>query len=277
MRSLLRLFFVLFFICSSAISMASSVDTIKTYSTCMRKEIKAVVIKPDGYKKGKKFPVTYLLHGFSGNYSDWVKKVPAIQSLVDQYKVIIVCPDGDYSSWYLDSPVDSTDKYETYIGKELISFVDSHYKTIKNPTGRAITGLSMGGHGALSLAIRHQDIFGAAGSMSGCVDLRPFKENWNIRDRIGTFAQNPANWEAFSVINMASLIKPNTLALIFDCGTSDFFNGVNEDFHKKLMTLNIPHDYSSRPGGHTWEYWSNSIQYHMLYFSNYFKAHANMN
>jgi len=242
----------------------------------MRKEIKAVVIKPDCYKKGKKFPVTYLLHGFSGNYSDWVKKVPAIQSLVDEYNVIIVCPDGNYSSWYVDSPIDSTDKYETYIEKELVSYVDSHYKTINDSTGRAITGLSMGGHGALFLAIRHQDIFGAAGSMSGCVDIRPFKENWNISDRIGTYAKYPNNWETFSVINMASTIKPNTLALIFDCGTNDFFGGVNEALHKKLQSLEIPHDYTSRPGGHTWEYWSNSVQYHMLFFSNYFKEHANI-
>ena len=75
------------------------------------------------------------------------------------------------ASWYWNSPVDPKSQYETFISDELIKAIDSKYKTIKNRTGRAITGLSMGGHGALYLAIKHQDVFGAAGSMSGGVDI----------------------------------------------------------------------------------------------------------
>ncbi|HEV7330471.1 MAG TPA: alpha/beta hydrolase-fold protein [Flavisolibacter sp.] len=62
---------------------------------------------------------------------------------------MIVCPDGAFGSWYFDNPVDTTLKYETYISKELVVWVDKNYKTIASPKGRAITGLSVGGHGAL--------------------------------------------------------------------------------------------------------------------------------
>jgi S-formylglutathione hydrolase FrmB len=250
---------------------ASNVDTVKTYSTSMRKSIKAVVITPDSYTNGQLFPVVYLLHGYSGNYTDWIKKVPAIASYADQYKVIIVCPDGNFSSWYFDSPVDTSFKYETYISGELIKWIDDHYKTIKDRKGRAITGLSMGGHGALFLAFKHQDVFGLAGSMSGGVDLRPFPLNWDIAKRLGDYARYPERWESSSVINLTYLLKPNGLALIIDCGTEDFFFSVNEEFHQKLLERNISHDYLARPGGHTWEYWEDAFNYQLLFMKKYFR------
>lgn len=109
---------------------AAEVDTALTYSKSMNKNIKAVVIKPDSYKTGKNFPVVYLLHGAGGNYAEWAKKVPGIKNLADQYQFIIVCPDGNVTSWYFDSPVDPEWKYETYVAKELVSYIDEHYKTI---------------------------------------------------------------------------------------------------------------------------------------------------
>src|SRR6185312_5486702 len=130
--------------------------------------------------------------------------------------VLIVCPDGAYGSWYWDSPVDSSFKYETYVSSELVKWVDSKYKTIKDPKGRAITGLSMGGHGALYLAFKHQDVFGAAGSMSGGVDLRPFPKNWDIARRLGSLDSFPQRWADYSVVNQTKLLKPGSLSIIFD-------------------------------------------------------------
>jgi Predicted esterase len=269
-KNIFRLIVALLVVQSAFSLKAATVDTTLTYSASMKKSIKAVVVKPDTYLKGTKYPVLYLLHGYGGNYADWITKVPAIKNYADQYQLMIVCPDGDFSSWYLDSPVDSTSKYETYVGTELINWIDKHYNTIVSPTGRAITGLSMGGHGALFLAFRHQDIFGAAGSMSGGVDLRPFPGNWDLPKRIGTYAQHPENWEHYSVINLTHLLTPGSLALIFDCGSDDFFYKVNEKLHQKLLVNNIPHDFICRPGGHSWEYWANSIQYQALFMSKYF-------
>ncbi len=253
------------------LSFAAAVDTVVTYSNAMKKKIKAVVITPDAYTKGKSYPVVYLLHGYSGNYSDWVIKAKGFEKAVDLYQVIIVCPDGN-NSWYWDSPVDSNYKYETYVSKELVNWIDSKYKTIKDRKGRGITGLSMGGHGALYLAFKHQDVFGVAGSMSGGVDIRPFPNNWDMALRLGKYSDRPENWEKYTVINMLHLLRPNSLAILIDCGTEDFFFRVNENLHEQLLYRNIPHDYISRPGAHNWNYWTNSIQYQLLFMSNFFKS-----
>jgi len=250
---------------------AAIIDTVNTTSASMKKTIKAVVILPDDYKDAQALPVVYLLHGYSGNYADWITKAKGFEKAADLYQVIIVCPDGN-NSWYWDSPVDSNFKYETYVSKELVSWIDSKYKTIRNKKGRAITGLSMGGHGALYLALRHQDVFGAAGSMSGGVDIRPFPNNWDMALRLGKYADHPQIWEQYTVINMLNLLQPNSLALIIDCGTEDFFFKVNDNLHAQLLYRNIPHDYITRPGAHNWNYWTNAIQYQLLFMNNYFKS-----
>ena len=250
---------------------AAVVDTVNTYSTSMKKTIKAVVITPDNYATAQALPVVYLLHGYSGNYADWITQAKGFKKAADLYQIIIVCPDGN-NSWYWDSPVDSNYKYETYVSKELVSWIDGKYKTIKNRNGRAITGLSMGGHGALYLAFKHQDVFGAAGSMSGGVDIRPFPTKWDMALRLGKYSERPENWEKNTVINMLNLLQPNSLALLIDCGTEDFFYKVNENLHEQLLHRNIPHDYITRPGAHNWNYWTNSIQYQLLFMSNYFKS-----
>lgn len=250
---------------------AASVDTVVNFSRSMNKDIKAVVITPDDYGNKKDFPVVYLLHGYSGNYADWISKVPSIKSAADLYQVILVCPDGGFGSWYFDSPVDPSLRYETYITRELVTWVDAHYRTIKERRGRAITGLSMGGHGALYLALRHQDLFGAAGSMSGGVDIRPFPLNWDLSKCLGSYAQHPENWERNTVTNMLHLLTPNGLALIIDCGSEDFFFKVNEKLHEKLLERNIPHDFISRPGAHNWEYWTGAVEYQLLFMSRFFE------
>lgn len=246
---------------------AAKVDTVMTHSDLMNKDIKAVVITPDHYNKNHKYPVLYLLHGFSGNYSDWVKKAPNVIPLADQYNCLIVCPDGNFATWYFDSPMSKEWQYETYVAKEIVSWVDHHYSTIADRSGRAITGLSMGGHGALYLAIRHQDTFAAVGSMSGCVDLIPFSKSFGISQVLGEYESNPQRWKDNSVINMLNQIKPNSLAITFDCGYSDGFYASNMEMHNRLVKMQMPHDFTVRDGGHSWEYWGNSIVYQMLFFS----------
>jgi S-formylglutathione hydrolase FrmB len=249
---------------------AAKVDTVLTHSNSMHKDIKAVVICPDHYSRHHAYPVLYLLHGFSGDYSDWIKKAPVVAQMADRYNFIIVCPDGNFASWYLDSPVNSEWRYETYISGELINWVDAHYTTIKNRYGRAISGLSMGGYGALYLAFKHQNLYGAAGSMSGDVDLVPFAKQFGLEQVLGKSEDNLQRFKDNSVTNMLDLIKPGALAIIFDCGYSDFFYQINQTFHQQLVERKIPHDFIVRDGGHSWDYWANSIQYQALFFSKYF-------
>lgn len=236
----------------------------------MDKDVPVNVILPDSYHMASEFPVVYLLHGWSGKHTGWARK-GVVGCLSDMYDVIVVMPDGGYDSWYFDSKVTPEYQYETFVSKELVSYVDSHYKTIPRREGRAISGLSMGGHGALFLAIRHQEVYGSAGSMSGGVDFRPFPEKWGIAKRLGTIDENPDAWERNTVINMTHLLEPGSLNLIIDCGTEDFFYQVNCNLHEKLMKEGIPHDFYLRPGGHDWNYWLNSIRYQMLFFVNNFR------
>lgn len=250
---------------------ASQIDTLMVKSESMNKTISNIVITPDNYTiDSEGFNVLYLLHGAGDNYLSWLSKVPKIQKYADLYNLIIVCPDGGKTSWYFDSPIDEKMQYETYISNELIAVIDETYNTIATKNGRAISGLSMGGHGALYLAFKHQDIWSAAGSMSGGLDIRPFPNNWQIADRLGNYAENKENWENNSVINMVHLLNKKDLKLIIDCGVDDFFYDANKRFHKKLVERNIPHDYIERPGKHNWNYWQNSIKYQLLYFHNIF-------
>jgi len=252
---------------------AGRVDTVNIYSAAMHKNINCVVVTPNSYKKGRsRLPVVYLLHGYSGNYADWIKKVPAIKNYADKYNLIIVCPDGAFSSWYFDSPVDTTMRYETYVATEIPAYIDAHYHTIANRQGRAITGLSMGGHGGLFLGLRHAETFGACGSMSGGVDLTGFKTQFDIDKRLGDTTTNKENFTNYSVMRVVDAKPAEPMHIIFDCGTDDFFYKANHALHEKMVAMHIPHDYTERPGGHSWEYWANSIQYQLLYFSNYFSS-----
>lgn len=247
----------------------AAVDSLLVYSNSMQKEIKCVVVTPDKYENTESYPVVYLLHGFGGNHKTWITIEPQIDEWCNDNNVIVVCPDGA-NSWYWDSPTDSTYRYETFVSKELVSYIDSSYPTLASREGRAITGLSMGGHGAMWLSMRHKDTYGAAGSTSGGVDIRPFPDNWEMTKQLGTLAENPEVWDSHTVINQIENIANGDLALIIDCGYDDFFFEVNNQFHQKLLEHGIIHDYIVRAGVHNAPYWKNSIAYQLLFFKRYF-------
>lgn len=271
---MIRLTFIVsqFFIALSGYT--ATVDTVSIYSNSMHKHIKCVVIKPGTYKNKKnRYPVVYLLHGHDDYYWGWVTKVPAIKKYADEMQLIIVNPDGGYNSWYFDSPLDSNSQYETHISKEVVGYVDKHYRTIADRKHRAINGLSMGGHGAFYIALRHPDLFGAIGSMSGGVDIRSFPNNWQIKEKIGDISSHADEWNKRSIVNMIATCAKDSFAIIMDCGINDFFFNVNKTLHEKMLQLKIPHDFIIRPGEHNWPYWSNAIQYQLVFFSRFFKGY----
>ncbi|OIP83827.1 MAG: XynC protein [Porphyromonadaceae bacterium CG2_30_38_12] len=249
----------------------SQVDTVVVSASKMHKMLKNVVVVPGDYSKKKHYPVVYILHGYSDNFAKWVNTVPSIKKLATQHQFILVCPDGGFSSWYMDSPIDSTYQYESYIINDLLPYIDKNYATIPNRQARAITGLSMGGHGSMYLAIRHQDLFANAGSMSGGVDLHASNKKYDIAKRIGTMEAHPELWDSNSVMNMVDSLKNKALNIAFECGVSDFFYEINLAMHKRLLMLKIDHDYTERPGVHNWAYWANAIEYQLLFFDNNMK------
>ncbi len=266
MKNLLLL--ALCFLCGQSLY-AAKVDSLMVYSPSMDKPIECRIVTPDNYDQGERLPAVYLLHGYSGDAKGWVEKYN-ICEMADQYSMIVVIPDGGFSSWYWDSPIDSSMKYETFVSKELIDYVDANYLTIADRKARAVTGLSMGGQGAMYLSIRNQDVFGAVGSMSGGVDIRPFPENWDMAKRLGTIEEHPENWEEFTVMNQLDRLQPKSLAIVFDCGVDDFFFDVNNALHEELTKRDIPHTYTTAPGAHTLQYWRTSLPHHFLFFNNFF-------
>ena len=266
---------------------SATVDSIDIASTTMNKTYKAAVVLPESYQKNKSaYPVLYLLHGGGGHFRDWLTQTPdkmLVKNLADEFNLIIVMPEGETFSWYLNSPLNKESQFETYITQEVINKIDVTYRTVKNRKGRVITGLSMGGHGSLFLSARHPDLFCAAGSMSGALDLNT--ENWKItpeflsrvRQGFQTLVgdtTNAALYNAYSVMNMADKMKTNNVKLIIDCGVDDFLIEANRELHRRLVYNHTPHDYTERPGAHTWDYWENSLPYHVWYFYNILKANG---
>lgn len=261
--------YFLFFICTIQ---AAQVDTISVWSNSMKKNVKNVVILPDNYTPGQqnKLPVVYLLNGHTGNHRSWIALKPQLPAIATEKQFIFVCPDGN-NSWYWDSPVNPEYKYETYISEELIPYIDQHYASLADPKGRGITGLSMGGHGAMWLAIRHKDLFSVVGSSSGGVDIRPFPNNWGMKQLLGEEKDNQEIWDNHTVFTQLDSLKNGELAIIIDCGVDDFFYEVNKNVHNKLIELKIDHDFISRPGSHNAAYWVNAIDYQLLFMQKAFE------
>ncbi|MBB3840145.1 S-formylglutathione hydrolase FrmB [Runella defluvii] len=284
MRNFICLILILF----AFMAKAATVDSLDVPSAVMNKTYKAAVVLPASYAKNQSnYPVLYLLHGAGGNFSNWLTKTPnknLVKNLADQYNIIIVMPDGEIYSWYLDSPSNKNSQFETYITKEVIQKIDATYRTIKSNKGRAITGLSMGGHGAMYLSTRHPELFGAAGTMSGAMDINYTKfkisseyinsTKERFEKLLGTSDVSQDVFLKNSIVNMVDAIKKNGMPIIIDCGVDDFLIDTNRELHSRLLYANVPHDYTERPGAHTWPYWENSLPFHVLFFHKVLKSNG---
>ncbi|WP_296703971.1 alpha/beta hydrolase family protein [Algoriphagus sp.] len=262
----------------------AKVDTIEVYSAVMKKNLKAAVTTPSSYSEStSKLPVLYLLHGGFGAFDDWHKKVTEpglVNKMAEQHNLIIVTPGVGPSSYYYDSPLMDSVRYETYFIKELIPEIDRKYNTLAKRESRAIAGLSMGGHGAMMLSAKHPELFIAAGSMSGVmnIDTRMWEvpdEFRNIRNgqqkaMLGEL-QYDSPFSIYTAVGLIDNMKNNGIALTFDIGVDDFLINTNRQIHQLLLENGTPHDYTERPGAHTWEYWTNSLPYHLLFISKHLK------
>ncbi len=254
----------------SLTAQAAKVDTLSIATAKVPSPYSLTVVTPEAAARtGERFPTVYLLNGYSGNNFSWLTINPKLKDIADQYGIILVMPHG-MDSWYWDSPVRPEMQMETFIIDELVPYIDQHYPTKAEAHYRAITGLSMGGHGGLWLGIRHSDVFGSAGSTSGGVNIMPFPKKWKMSEWLGEQETNRDTWLSHTVINLVPQLKPGQLNIIFDCGSEDFFATVNAELHQALLDAKIPHDYISRPGIHNLEYWRNSILYQLLYFNEIF-------
>ena len=279
-------------------------DSLRSSALGVQKRL--LVYLPPSYhcESARRYPVAYYLHGAWGAEGDWVAQGHidrAMDSLVAAGlpEMLLVLPDGDdgwYTTW---NALNNTaacradtarrepattycvpwPKYDEYIARELVAHIDSAYRTVARRGHRGIAGLSMGGYGAVSLALRYPDVFVAAASHSGVLSPRyagptPYATPtryattvdatrarywpalWALmlpafgRDTVGWHARDPATYARKLV---ASGARPP--ALFVDVGRDDPFLEQNRAFRADLSALGIPMRYTEWPGKHDWVYW----------------------
>ncbi len=225
------------------------------------------VFTPTDYEfnPAKTYPLIYLLHGWSGSYHQW-DDIMDCQIYADQYGFIIVCPDGLYDSWYINSPALKESQYADFFFMDLFPFITKSYRI--DSKNVFITGLSMGGHGALYLFEQKPELFRSAGSISGVLDLTNSRDNYRISEYLGLKNDNSDlnTLQSFSVVGNIDKITQSGKEIIFSCGTSDPFYSVNNEFRAKCDETSTPATYISNPGTHNYPYWKANIGSHFEFF-----------
>jgi putative tributyrin esterase len=233
------------------------------HSAAIDREMKYRVLLPCFYQSSSgRFPVLYLLHGLHGDYLNWDTRTN-LERYALRYALIVVMPDaGD--SWYTNSATNPKDKFEDYIAKDLVAEIDGKFRTLRDRHSRAIAGLSMGGYGALKIALRYHGDFAFAGSLSGALNAPQ-----ELGDRRPEFCDQllkvfgPPGSTVRADNNLFSLVQStNTkdpLYFYLACGSGDDFLPVNRDFAAQLSSRNAGYEYHETEGGHGWDYWDRSL------------------
>lgn len=237
-----------------------------------------LVFKPDTYDSNQKYPLVYLLHGYSENYRQW-SQTADLQKLSNQYGMIIVTPDG-YVSWYVNSPHDKGSRMEDFFFKDLVPKVHNMFSI--DDRNIFISGLSMGGYGALRYFILHNDYFNAAGSTSGGlrVDVEHLKKisllffnSTRVTDDLTRLLGDPSknDWHQYSITALLETYQTQKPFLI-DCGTADILYPATVEVKTLTDSLKLPVTFISQPGDHNTEYWGKSIEQHFVYFRQHLKV-----
>lgn len=262
------------------------------------RKLKCIVVLPKNYddpkNAAKRYPVLYLLHGYSGNYTQWARfKAPENAATRD---LIVVMPDGG-NSWFTNwatSEGGQKNQWEDYLTKDIIGYVDASYRTVAKREGRAINGLSMGGYGSMVVGLRNPHLFCSVGSHSGALYwARQFAEKSKdgtiprqdrsklankVDPRVGvigfsTQQERTPLGRQFATVADCKANDPFDLVLQvprdklphlhIDCGTEDPFFQATEAFVKLLVEKKIPFTYHQTPGDHNGPYWSREIAHSM--------------
>ncbi|MGQ0764228.1 MAG: alpha/beta hydrolase [Gemmatimonadota bacterium] len=303
-------------------SQRGTVTTLSFWSQMLGTRKSAKVWLPAAYdgEPNRRFPVAVYLHGIGGTETDWIEQ-GALDRTLDSLTaagmppMIVVMPDGDdgfYTTWnwlgdyaacrrnFTPRPPETADtfcvpwpKYDDYIARDLVQFVDTTLRTISNRSGRAIAGLSMGGYGAITLALNYPDVFSAAASHSGVLspllvtndsqftyaaEMRELREKWGERwyPRLTPiFGEDTAAWWARDPARRARRLLDREApvpALMADVGVDDPFLGQNRAFRSEMTRLGTLLRYSEAPGSHDWEYWRRQSVHSLLWIADKLRA-----
>lgn len=230
----------------------SRVENRSFYSNLLQREMPYMVYLPEGYSESSKnYPVLYMLHGNGGKHTEWASDLDLFVSadrLIAAGEItpmIIVLPQGDRDYW-----VDHVEglPWGQYVAREVVSEIDRTYRTLTSPPGRAIGGLSMGGHGSLQIGMNYPDVFGVIGAHSPTIRTQA-----DAPDYFGTGA-------AFAARDPLSLAASRTTIynqkIWVDIGSGDDqWIAQATRLHEILQSRNVPHTWNVFSGIHVSSYW----------------------
>ena len=238
----------------------------------------AVYLPPDYAASSRRYPVVYLLHGYTDDESGWIQFGEinlAADRAIDEREIppmIIVMPDGGVT-FYINDAAGKV-RYEDMFVQELIPYIDATYRTRASREFRGIAGLSMGGWGTLVQSLRHPELFAAGAAFSAAVwpddeILGMKQESWDKllgplfgaaglagKDRLTPY------FRKVSPLDLAKSLPEDSLRKVryyIDCGDDDFLIKGNCALHLLLLDRKIPHEFRVRDGSHTWSYWRTGI------------------
>jgi putative tributyrin esterase len=231
--------------------------TLHFHSPALLKACSMNVIFPERSVGTPPFPVFYLLHGLSDDHTSWSRRT-SIERHVADLPLIVVMPDGG-RGFYCDAVEGPA--YERHLLEDVIGFVDRTCQTIPERQGRVIGGLSMGGYGAIKLALKYPQLFCSAVAHSAALDVQRRIERPEVAEEMRRIFGPAPGGGPDDPYALAETIDRRLLpALRLDCGLEDGLLEENRAFHRHLEQLGIPHEYAEFPGAHTWDYWDHHVQ-----------------
>jgi S-formylglutathione hydrolase FrmB len=293
MAASFRNLFVAFMVAAAAQCFAQDrIDCGALSSQILHRQVRYCVEVPASYdlpqSKSRRYPVLYLLHGLGDDEQTLFKTGgwTLIEGLRSQQKIgdfLIVAPDGG-RSFYINS-ADGKVRYNDFFLKEFLPAIEKKYRALVSRQGRGISGISMGGYGALRFAFANPAFFGSVSAQSAALVLES-PANLNAAAKSGspivrTLASvfgNPVNVATWEANDPSALAKKNaaalrSMAIYFNCGRSDdygFERGA-EALDRELTELRIPHEYHEYPGDHSLNYFLShlleTIEFHSREFS----------
>ena len=272
----------------SVVAQAASprVDCETVSSTILGRTVEYCIALPPGYDAGsERYPVLYYLHGLFEQDRSWSEHSgqQTWENLMNEGKIgkfIVVMPEGG-RTFYVNS-YDGRERYEDFFIQELVPGIDHQYRTAAHRETRGISGVSMGGYGALHLAMRHPDVFGSASAHSAAL-IANFPHPLPTEGRWGFYARvlqepfgAPLNEAYFDANNPLTLAEHSerfaNLKLYFDCGDQDRY-GFDEGakaLDQTLTAKGFSHQFVLRPGNHGWSYLDQflhfSLEFHWQVF-----------
>jgi len=232
-------------------------------SSALQRDMEYRVILPATLPSDKKLPVIYLLHGGGGGFRDWSNYSDVAQ--IAERGFILAMPEGN-SSYYTNSAEKPQDKYEDYIVQDLILDVEKKFPAAVGRENRAIAGVSMGGYGAIKIALRHPELFFFSGGLSPAVDVptRPFSikriSQWRFHSSIFGPSGSATRRENDPFALARSVDPRNAPYFYFVCGDQEGLLPADRNLTALLTRQHIPSEFHVVSGGHNWTQWSASAK-----------------